>query len=279
MELSFQDFQMAAFAPTIAYRGEVSEGSRVMTTQLPHFTWWYLERGPARVTFSGRQIDLEPGTMILFPRDFRRSHRFEAASRLLSISFEAFWASSRPCFQFEYPIMTRGESAELLRRRALDVCRFLKGEKFSAQTLKLAPESWSQFYAAFLRWLSTLTDWLATEGVEWADAKAGDGRLEAILGELRDHPRAGPLPYPDWQRRYGCGRSQLDRLAMAILGNTLRAYRDRQLIESVRLRVQRGDASMKELAAEYGFTDNTHFSRWMRRQTGVSPSQWRVEQV
>ena len=69
-----------------------------------------------------------------------------------------------------------------------------------------------------------------------------------------------------------CSPHHLSRVFRAVTGETLTAYRNRMRIRAVLADVQDGAGSLRTLAADYGFADQAHLTRAVRRQLGHPPS-------
>lgn len=272
----FEPLEHADIRLVFAYRGAVPESSHRFDLMVSFYTWWWVEHGPARIEIDHRWITLEPGAVVLFPAGGRKHHQLGPETRLLSAGFQACWPGGRPCLALGRPLVLPGSEAGELRRPALALCRLLDSDPAAIESPGFPPfepdlARACRARAAFLEFVGTLFRWAQDRGVGLDRQTTGDARLDGILARLAASPRAGPLPYDAWEKTFGCSRSQLDRLAAARLGATLRSCRDRLLLDAIRRDLHAGDATLKEIAARYAFADPAHFSRWVRRQTGVPP--------
>jgi AraC-like DNA-binding protein len=73
----------------------------------------------------------------------------------------------------------------------------------------------------------------------------------------------------------GCSPHHLSRVFRLVTGESLSTYRNRLRVRAVLSDLQDGADSLRVLAAEYGFADQAHLSRVMRRQLGRTPSELR----
>lgn len=64
----------------------------------------------------------------------------------------------------------------------------------------------------------------------------------------------------------------LSRIFRRVTGETLTGYRNRMRVRAVLADVQDGADCLRTLAARYGFADQAHLTRLMRRQVGLPPS-------
>jgi AraC-like DNA-binding protein len=73
----------------------------------------------------------------------------------------------------------------------------------------------------------------------------------------------------------GCSPHHLSRVFRAVTGEPLSTYRNRLRVRAVLSDVQDGAANLRSLAAEYGFADQAHLTRVVRRLLGRSPTEIR----
>jgi AraC family L-rhamnose operon transcriptional activator RhaR len=75
-------------------------------------------------------------------------------------------------------------------------------------------------------------------------------------------------------RRVGLQKDYLNRLVRRACGLTLGQWRDRELLRAAESKLRRG-LTVIDVAGELGFNDSSYFARWFRKQTGLTPVQWR----
>jgi AraC-like DNA-binding protein len=88
-----------------------------------------------------------------------------------------------------------------------------------------------------------------------------EGRLAVGLAELAD--------------TVACSPHHLSRVFRRVTGEPLTAYRNRLRVRAVLSDLQDGAACLRVLAAEYGFADQAHLTRVVRRQLGCTPTELR----
>jgi AraC-like DNA-binding protein len=64
----------------------------------------------------------------------------------------------------------------------------------------------------------------------------------------------------------------LSRVFRAVAGETITAYRNRLRVRAVLTDLQDGEGNLRGLAARYGFADQAHLTRVVRRHLGLAPS-------
>lgn len=91
--------------------------------------------------------------------------------------------------------------------------------------------------------------------------RLADGELAGGLDEIAAAVCASP--------------HHLSRIFRRVTGETITAYRNRLRVRAVLTEIQDGAVSLRMLAARYGFADQAHLTRVVRRQLGVAPSSLR----
>lgn len=79
-------------------------------------------------------------------------------------------------------------------------------------------------------------------------------------------------------QQLGVERHTLEKALKETTGSSFRRYRQRMLLEqAIRLLVEEGGLSTKEIAVQLGYGSGTAFSRFIRKQTGHSPTELRQQ--
>jgi AraC family transcriptional activator of pobA len=105
-------------------------------------------------------------------------------------------------------------------------------------------------------------------------SRAGAGITERLRRALQaDDQMRWPRP-AELARRVGLQKDYLNRLVIRACGLTLGQWRDRELLRSAESKLRRG-STVSSVADELGFNDSSYFARWFRKQTGLTPVQWR----
>ncbi|MEI6321520.1 MAG: AraC family transcriptional regulator [bacterium] len=83
-----------------------------------------------------------------------------------------------------------------------------------------------------------------------------------------------PMP-GELARRVGLQQDHLNRLVRRSIGLTLGQWRDRELLKATEEILSQG-GRIQAAAMKLGFSDANYFSRWFRRQTGMTPRSWQT---
>lgn len=261
----------------LAYHGEPPAWGRHSKTVNSFYSFWFIEKGSVQVRIGQEELSLAAREWILFPPHLRRRQDFSAGTVIYSLGFEASWSNGLPWMRFDSPI--RG-----LRNDAVDdaialIERLAGGRPPGYRILAeqdVTSEVFTEVHGRMFQMLACLTPALLQQGAESDPVSRGDLRLERILRELHKTPSIRPLPYSRWQREVGLSRVRIDRLAKEKLALTPKQIRDRCLLAALKRVFLTRNASVKEAAVEFGFSDSSHLCRWFRRHAGISPMDYRT---
>jgi AraC-like DNA-binding protein len=78
-----------------------------------------------------------------------------------------------------------------------------------------------------------------------------------------------------WAEVNGLARETVSRGFAAAYGTTPAVFRAELRARAAWLRITRGSDELCRIAAEMGFADQAHMTRWIHRITGAPPSAWR----
>jgi AraC-like DNA-binding protein len=81
-----------------------------------------------------------------------------------------------------------------------------------------------------------------------------------------------------WAERNGLARETVSRGFAAAYGVAPAAFRAEWRARTAWLRITGGSESLSTIAAETGFADQAHMTRWIHRITGAPPAAWRKSQ-
>jgi AraC-like DNA-binding protein len=109
--------------------------------------------------------------------------------------------------------------------------------------------------------------------LEQTPAAVAPPRDSGVFAKVRELV-GGPTSLAHVARASGYHRDHLTRKLKRETGLGLRAHRDRLRLESAQAAL-RTAVPIAQAATLAGFDDPNYFTRWFRRQTGKSPTQWR----
>jgi AraC-like DNA-binding protein len=95
---------------------------------------------------------------------------------------------------------------------------------------------------------------------------------DLLLEDLTKYPA---IEIGAWAEANGLARETVSRGFSAAYGTTPSILRAELRVRSAWLRITRGSDCLCRIAAETGFADQAHMTRWVRRVTGAPPAVWR----
>jgi len=98
---------------------------------------------------------------------------------------------------------------------------------------------------------------------------------DLLLADLTKHPSTG---IGVWAEAHGLSRETVSRGFFAAYGASPSILRAELRARAAWLRITRGPDSLCRIAAEMGFADQAHMTRWIHRITGAPPVVWRRAQ-
>ena len=99
-------------------------------------------------------------------------------------------------------------------------------------------------------------------------------RLLPVLKHIDENLGRG-ISVPELARVASYEKSHFSTLFAGLFGVPPMRYVNRKRIERVQLILARSNAKLEELAREFGFSDAFHLSKTFKRETGLSPREFR----
>lgn len=105
-----------------------------------------------------------------------------------------------------------------------------------------------------------------------------DARVARVMAYVR-HSLHEPADYNTLARLANLSHCQLFRLFKRHLGLSLQQYVEHERIAYAKRLLTLNQLSIKEVAVQVGYTSQLYFSRRFQKAVGVSPTQFRAEQL
>lgn len=237
---------------------------------------WFMRRGSVRIESTHGAFEARAGEWLLLPAE-RHRHDFSDDASLISLNFICQWPTGGNVFVEPAPLVLCDRDHPRLRQTATKLAR-LVGREFTGSHHLYARQAAD--YPLFLRFQRVFFEWLEA----WFEARlahdtrvtrqTGDPRVLRAARLLDEAPLAGSPPAKALAP-VGLSLVQLNRLFRQQLKLTPRQYWERRRVEFARLRLETGDAPLKEIAFALGFSDTPHFNVWFKRHTGTTPGRHR----
>ena len=239
------------------------------------FQLFWIEKGACEASIDGHMTRLEGPGLLLLPPAVVHGFRFDPAVEGLVITVQAQHLR-RLLSQhagLEAGVM-RAEAHALGLEDAGRICRAvlnLRDEFLSTDRgwRALAIDS------ALLQLLVICARRLPLEGGRHRQGSRAQEHVQRYQALVEREFRAQPV-LSDCAQRLGITGTQLNRVCRQVLGcSALSLLQARLLLEAQRELAYTG-MSIKQIAHGLGFADQAYFTRFYQRQTGMSPTAWRL---
>lgn len=275
---------VAAFPPAVwaslqchlvwAYRGCVPPAFRsCRVDHAGHFLAWLIEQGEIRVDDGEREAGGKPGDWLVVPRE-KIVQTVHPKTRLISINVVCRWPGGRDLFNGAWAEVFSSNAHPELRRMALDLVRaaeaFHPDNSAALEYHSLSLHPWLILQSLTMRWFGALSEVLLARGWTFAD-DAKDERALQIHRIAQIPPLSDAALHERVQRETGLSPASAARVFRREYGISLGDYWNGCRAYHVKGLLAHGTSQMKELSAQLGFSKQSHFTRWFKKQVGCCP--------
>ncbi|MBW7974011.1 AraC family transcriptional regulator [Bradyrhizobium sp. BR 10289] len=221
-----------------------------------------------RCRMAGRQLEHDPvrGTLAICPAGLDCAVKTVAPADMLIIAVKPEQLALAAAEDYE-PEMELPECFSGYDRRLLDAAQLLASE--SAQGYPNGPLFWHDVASRFFGCLSF--------GHMSKPGRMSRGRLSRpTLLKIREYVLANlaePIEVDELAALVGRSPFHFSRVFARSIGMTPYRYVVHLRLQEALRQLREGRMRLAEIAAETGFADQSHLSRWVRRVHGVSPSE------
>ena len=215
--------------------------------------------GKGRQEIGDRRHIVMTGTAVYLPPRLEHAFRREADRRPICLVIDFDWRG------------TTGRGAKI-SPLPMSVLREIRQYLAAIAQLERSKESRSplRMSALILRLLDLLLIGLALTQPQSPGMRSSISRKVESLLESQESAR---LNVGSLAKLAGYQHDYLNRLLKHHEGLTLGQFRARKLVTRAQ-RLLRQEDSIAGVSVALGFSDPNYFSRWFRKQTGMTPSQW-----
>ncbi|MDT8389958.1 MAG: helix-turn-helix domain-containing protein [Lentisphaeria bacterium] len=234
---------------------------------------WLVRKGWAKVDYGDCVLRAEPGQWLIV-KPGQRIQSFRGDTHLLSVSFETVWPDGTPWLEKGLPLVVNADEYPALERKAKPMARIMtkiSPLKFNVRECVFDCHAFLRLDNAFGKWLEILVDVLAEHGVSPHGRYSIDERVVEAVRLIDAHPLDEPFDQDALASKVGISLRQLTRLFINDLKTTPVGYYDRKRLEEAGHRLQITGVSVKAVAVSLGFEYLSHFSKWFKKGTGLSP--------
>ncbi len=245
-------------------------------------TAWLVQRGAVRIRRHMTDTIAKAGQW-LFPGDGVGWQSFTADTRLLSVHFEVAWPDGSRLFTHDQPLVFDSTDFPSLARRSMALVAAARGiADTTRQDRSHEPSTPAKHFHLqqhFSGWLSVYSDVMEHQGLAPRLRSDAETTIADAIKWVDSHPMHKPLREPATAAQFGMTVARLNRLFVQAVGATPSKYFDARRREYAIAAVEYGQEQMKTIARNLGFSSAPHFTRWFRKQTGKSPSEYRVDRA
>ncbi|PTX97480.1 AraC family transcriptional regulator [Verrucomicrobia bacterium LW23] len=239
---------------------------------------WFMRRGGVRAETPAGVWVAEAGQWFITPAAPLRQD-FTDDAHLLSVHFLCQWPTGEDLFRRERGIVLNGKDFPRMEETASALAALVR-RRFPQSEVHYAFRhagylEFLEFQGLFTQWLAAWFAGLAGSGAGFTHFRHGEDRIKEAVRRLNDAPLDRPIPKEELVREAGLSAVHLERLFVRELGSTMRRYWELRRVEHARMCLGHSTLPIKEIAFGLGFRYDSHFVAWFRRQTGLSPLEYR----
>lgn len=248
------------------------------------FSAWLVRDGWARIESDGERAEARAGEWLICSGR-KITQRFSPGAHLLAMRVAQSWPDGSPLFVDGSVTVLKAAQHPALERNArrlqsmVEKLRWAGGVSDPRGRFQWRNRMDYRMFMTYQRhlqaWLLALADGLESKGRHFFVPPEGDPRM-AKACEVLDTLSPDAL-YPAGKLTAACGLSisRLNQLFTQIYGVTTHQYWERRRLERARRSLESSAPPVKQVAFELGFSQLSHFSRWFKRHSGVSPRSYR----
>lgn len=240
---------------------------------------WLLRKGSVVLKSPGQSaVTVRPGQWV-FIASPTRHQSFSADAELLSVHFLLTWPGGEPVVNRQKNMIIDADKIPRLEKAAMPIVRMLARRFPDAGAFLLSVHCSREFYlrvqALLAPWLNAYLDVQELLGNPPTLRAGRDERVLRAAAMLDRMPFAQPVFPEAMAGNLGVSRSHLEALFTSQLGVTPRRYLEQRRFREAGQMLKRTGRSVKEVAAELGFRQASHFCMWFRKLSGKGPSEFR----
>ena len=241
----------------------------------------YVDKGRVEVCRDGERICLEQGQVIFHkPNEFHSIRALDSEPNFMVISFVS---TSLAMGSFEGCCMSlqrlhKGLLASIIQEA--ERCYEIPRNDTSLRRLRRRPDAplgSEQLIKTYLEQLLIFLLRSLTRGEERSllPQTTEEVPLVAAIREYLTVRCEENVRIEDVCRAFGYSKSFLSRLFREHTGKSLAAFAREQKIRRARALIRQGELNFAQIAAALGFEDPQYFSRVFRKETGMTPTEYK----
>ncbi|HEV7300765.1 MAG TPA: AraC family transcriptional regulator [Tepidisphaeraceae bacterium] len=241
---------------------------------------WFIQRGSVRLRQYAGDTHARAGQWF-FPGDECGWQSFSSDARIVSIHYVVAWADGTPLCAHDRPLAFDAADHPVLARRAKALVTASVGiadvPRLDRKPFAPAPADHFRLQQHLHGWLAEYSQTMERLGYAPQMRPKQESTIADVLDWVDAHPLNKPLRERDVAARFDMTVARLNRLFVQAVRATPSKRFDARRREYAVTAIEYGQEQMKSIALKLGFSSPPHFTRWFRRQTGKSPTDYRIE--
>jgi AraC-like DNA-binding protein len=238
---------------------------------------WLVHEGSVTLRFGSEIERFGPGTWI-FPKEAKGLQELSDGIRILSLRFQAAWSYGTPIFDRSKTVALAEEEVPQLTESANALIAFVRGTfpaSSHSQELEGGFDRYLGLQPVFMKWIEAYYTTLTAHGVRANTLEMLDEKVRFALQVIETRPLASPFRESELALAVGCSVSQLNKLFARQVGSTPAFLWNQRKLDAAKSELLNNNGSIKAVAYHLGFAAPEHLTRWFKKNSGHSPSEFR----
>lgn len=220
---------------------------------------------------------IAPGTLVYLPS--RTQHSFQRASgrRPLCLVLDFKLTRTSPSKRIGYPDPASAGEASLRNDMSIKLTQSdlsqVRAHLSTLSTFSTKPDALQLRVGAEV--LSLMEIFLRCTRIISSTPRTLASPIFQSVNRLLSAPDMLNTPIQIIAQKTGYQKDYLNRSLKKTVGLTIGQYRSQKQFDRAKQLLQQAKP-IQDIAGELGFSDQNYFARWFKKQTGMSPSKWRV---
>lgn len=240
---------------------------------------WRILKGEIELRGDGGSREIYPEGYWVFPRAGTGRLHFAPKTRIISMRFKAEWFHGVSIFSREQTITFPAKGCPLnpVAQSLVQFVREISGTSPSGIPVGCDFGEFLKLGSAFSQWILAYYETLMQHGAKFQSLEGLTGKVQLALEFMEHRPFSHRLCTTEIAAHVGVSVSQLNKLFMQETGTTPSMVWNRRKLTRAKEELFRGVESIKAIAYQLGYSSPAHFSYWFRTNTGLAPTEFRLQ--
>lgn len=221
----------------------------------------------------------------LFPVMDKNEHHFSRDAQIISMRVLVNWPNHQMLYKHDQWITFPDQQFPNLKRAAQGLTRICLQSLHITPSLPFLEEGilkhsctlprYIQLQQAVFKWVNAYHHCMQQMGIPLNLHFVTDERVNDCMRFIEQNACQGPYDSKELEHHAGLSISQLNRLFVARMGLTPKAYAQMQRLNYACTMLISSSMPIKQLAYNMAFKAPAHFTNWFRSSTGITPKDYR----